>query len=134
MILLGETSVSGLRRFSQLGLYLFCLFSMFLLFTQLLFFPFLSGPCLQISPNFHKERNCFQVRIKQTRSLEKIKNNEFLSVGLLAHRSLVLPPFISLQKKENKSLLIPVEPCLQINLQCMLKMADFMASDSMKTD
>lgn len=82
--------------------------------------PFLTGLSLQTSPNFHKERNCFQVGIKQTRSLEKIKNNEFLSVGLLARPSLLLPPFISLQKKKNKSLLIPLEPCLQIHLRRML--------------
>jgi len=79
-------------------------------------FPFLTGPSLQVSPDFQKERSGFQVGIKQTRSLEKIKNNEFLSVGLLARLSLPLPPFISLQKKKNKSLLIPLEPCLQIRL------------------
>lgn len=49
--------------------------------------PFLTGPSLQTSPDFHKEINCFQVRKKQTRSLEKIKNNEFLSAGLRAHLS-----------------------------------------------
>lgn len=111
------------ENFLQLGLHLFCSFSMFFHLHPALFFslfPFLTGLSLQTSPNFHKERNCFQVGIKQTRSLEKIKNNEFLSVGLLARPSLLLPPFISLQKKKNKSLLIPLEPCLQIHLRCML--------------
>ena len=40
VFLLAETSASRRRVFFQLGLHLFCLFSMFLLFTQILFFPF----------------------------------------------------------------------------------------------
>lgn len=39
VLLLGGTSVSR-KNFLQLALHLFCLFSIFLLFTQLLFFPF----------------------------------------------------------------------------------------------
>lgn len=91
--------------------HLFSLFSALLLFAQhisLSHWP-QSPDISQIS----QERNCFQVRIKQTRSLEKIKNNEFLSAGLLARLSPRLPLFISLQKKKNKSLLIPLELFLQ---------------------
>lgn len=114
VFLLAETSAS--KQVFSSSFYIYSVSQ--ILFTQILFltFPFLTGPSLQAFPNFHKERNCFQVGIKQTRSLEKIKNNEFLSERLLARLSLPLPLFFSLQKKKNKSLLIPLEHCIQICL------------------
>lgn len=90
---------SSQKQFFQLSSHLFSFSSMLLLFAPLPF-PFLTGLNLQILPNFRKKRNCFQVRLKQTRSLEKIKNNEFLSLGLFACLSPRLPPFISLQKRK----------------------------------
>lgn len=101
-----RTGVSACRnigeqtRVFQLVLHLFC-FPCFFSSPRSLFltFPFLAGPSLRASPNFHKGRNCFQVGIKQTRSLEKIKNNEFLSERLLSPLP-PLPPFQLTPEKE----------------------------------
>lgn len=85
---------------------------------------FFACPSLQIFLNFHiRSNHLFQARIKQTRSLKKVKINEVVLLDLLPlYLGFPIPPtpstFISLCKKKTKSLLIPLELLLLLCLRC----------------